>query len=135
MSHSITHDVDLVVHSESSPSDAEWDAYLQHVNSYANRVKGTLVLTYGGVPTSPQRERGAKLRSGLSKRPPIAVMTDSQFSRAVVNVIARVFGEKIKAFPASSLGEACDFLMLSAQQREAVRVTLGSLKREIGRPG
>ena len=74
-----------------SPSDADWDSWLERVAvpDFAN----LLVYTTGGVPSAGQRSRLAdRWKRGGRPNPHIAIVTDAALVRAVAGAISWLIG-------------------------------------------
>jgi hypothetical protein len=132
MAFRIVNGVCVVVHSAETASDTEWDHYIDTLSRRAAEVQGVVVLTYGGTPTGPQRERSFKAWLSIPHRPNFAVLTNSSFARAVVNAMSWVLRQRIKAFDETDIDGAFAYLALSRAQRETAIATLASLKRTLG---
>jgi hypothetical protein len=125
----------VMVHGEQQPTDPEWDSYLEYAKSiYPQDVRGQLVLSYGGAPSSRQRTAaalfGKKAYAGQPV-PPSAILTNSLFVRAVVTVYRWTLSTSYKAFAVDDFAGAGEYLGLSPEQLENVKAYLFKLLSEI----
>jgi hypothetical protein len=109
-----------------SPSDTDWDAYLDFVKESigARKAPLTLVSSKGGGPTPAQRQRLNDVTKSLNveKTLKVAVLTQSPVVRGIATALSW-FVQGYKAFAPSDLGAALDFLgVISADQIEIKRL-------------
>lgn len=115
----------LVVQPVEPPTDDEWTFALAKMRE---RRACVLVLTDGGSPTEPQRER---MRDALRGRTvPMAIVSASPIPRLVTSVVA-LFNKAVASFGPESIDRAYAFLGLDAAERERVAQALLAVQRTI----
>lgn len=108
------------------PSDEEWEAVCAFCRAPNPPVR-VLVLSAGGAPTSPQRQKILEASGG--KGLPQAILSESQFVRGVVTAISW-FVKDVRAFAPSDLQSALDYLKITTPIAK-VQAVLDELKREL----
>jgi hypothetical protein len=101
----------ILCYSTASPSDAEWDVWIEREKRMAHRA--VLVSTEGGSPNARQRARVAEATDTKgATRPPLALLTDSAAIRSIMTAFGWILGkhQPMKAFPRSALDEAMAWL-------------------------
>ncbi len=108
----------VVAHSPQTPSDAEWQAYVDDAERWVQRgeLRGALVLTAGGGPTSGQRRALERMQARIGALPRTAVVTDKLLVRGIVIAIG-LFNANIHAFRPTALDEAMTYLEVAAAAR------------------
>jgi len=121
----------VVSHTAESPSDDEWDHYLDLMGRHLAVLQAIFVVTEGGAPDGKQRGAVAKFweRNGLVV--PAAVLTPSPFVRALVNTLGWMVGNRIQAFRRDEHDAAFDYLRLEPHQRSAVIKAVTELARAL----
>jgi hypothetical protein len=122
--------VHVAVHSAESPSDDEWQAYLDDIRHWLGFVDGIFSYTVGGGPNGRQRERSVQFWREQSKQPPIAVVTPSILVVRMAGALRWFMPGQIKAFTPRNLDRAFEYLQLGATERAAVEATLRALADE-----
>jgi hypothetical protein len=122
MAHVVSDGIQLAVHDESPPTDAEWDAYLAEA---ASSVRGTLVVTDGGGPNAKQRAAIANI-AGIAELP-TAIITSSILARGIVTAISWL-GKNIRAFSPAEIGAAMDYLGIGSSKRAELSQRIARLK-------
>ena len=127
--------VHVAVHSAESPSDDEWEAYLDDIRHWLGFVDGIFSYTVGGGPSSRQRDRAVQFWRAQSKQPPIAVVTPSVLVVRMAGALRWFMPSQIKAFTPRDIDRAFEYLHLAAAERSAVETTLRALAEEQGLGG
>ena len=120
----------LVRQSAAQPSDAEWDRFLtllREARPTFERIK-ILVLTKGGGPSAPQRERLAKTLEGKPVR--VALVTDSVKVRFVAAMIA-LFHKDLRSFLEHEFRRACAHVGMTAEEAIVAERTLDEMGQSI----
>src|SRR5262249_16792238 len=120
----------VFVHSEQSPSNAEWSSLMDAFRSATNlsRIR-VLVFTYGGAPNARQR---AELNEVLRDvRPPVAVITPSTVARAACTAIGW-FNPRLRPFAPEELERAFDYLDANQDDRKVLSRMLREMRLELG---
>lgn len=119
----------VVVHGTTSPSNLEWQRFLNDAVSSALRDDTrVVVLSRGGAPDGSQRRAMA---TALGSRPkPVAMLTDKVMVRTAIAAM-RLFNFPMRAFPTGALVEAGEFLGLTIAERERVARVLVELETEL----
>lgn len=116
-----------------TPSDAEWDEFLEAVVTNRERAAlvKILVMTEGGGPSVVQRKR---LEQALDRRTfRVAVVTDSIKVRFIVSSVA-LLNRDISSFARSDIRDAYRYLDLSMEQQQRAETTLAELGRLLAKP-
>ncbi len=136
MAASIAHvmhgDLHIVVHGDVSPSDEEWNLYLNVLRAARPRMRRVLVSTTGGAP-SPRQRRSLLDAMGEGRPPTTAVVTGSVVARGVVTALAWIKGDFIRAFSPADLDLALSHLAVAESDRPAVIAALRSLTNTVAR--
>ena len=113
-----------------TPSDAEWAAYQNAIESEGqlHGLVRILVVTESGPPSPKQRQQAGELAARIKCR--TAVVTDSVVQRTVVTVFSW-FAIDIKAFSSARMHDALSFLALSSTQCDWCLATVTRLKAEL----
>jgi hypothetical protein len=122
--------VHVAVHGPDSPSDAEWEAYLDDIRHWLGFVDAIFSYTVGGGPSSPQRDRAVQFWREQPKQPPIAVVTPSILVVRMAGALRWFMPSQIKAFTPRDLDRAFEYLHLAAAERGAVEATVRALADE-----
>ena len=119
----------IVVHSDTQPTDEEWDAYLDDISGEIKGVKGVLVYAEKVGPSAPQRARSneAFKRAGVDVK--IAIMTGSRAVRGMVTALGWALGSNIKAFTTKDFAGAVKYFELNPEDEIKARVVLKQLAR------
>jgi hypothetical protein len=128
----------VAVHTSTSPSDAEWEAWVATLEQMNTRFSGqlslvaNLVLTDGGGPSQSQRSRVNTLIAVGNSAPPVAIVTDSRIVRTLVSGLS-IFNPRLRVFPPNQASLATAHLGLPRDEvgpmlRRAVSVA----DRELG---
>lgn len=128
---SVVYRLVIAVYGRRPPADEEWDGYVALLRREGPGVQH-LVVTDGGGPTAPQRER---LRAQLSDREaePVAVVTTSAALLVAVS-IASLFNSHVSAFPSGSgLADALSRLQVPLSRFDQVESMVAALQRQVCR--
>ena len=118
-------DIVFVVQNDQTPSDAEWNEFLDILRSRADlaRVK-VFVRTAGGAPDAGQRKDLETTLNGVRFR--VAVVSDSVKVRFIASVIA-LFHRDHRSFGVTQTKEAYNHLQLTPQERVLAASTVREL--------
>ncbi len=117
------------VHSETNPSDTEWDALLGLYRPPADVTKlCTLVFTAGGAPNASQRAKMNTEFSGHAGR--TAVLTGSVLARAAGTAVSW-FRPQLRIFGPDDTQQAFQHLNVDADTRAMILLALAELKAEL----
>ena len=121
----------VTVHSARAPSDAEWDAYLRDTGEYLPELRGVLIVTDGGGPTSSQRRSLKKL---FEEQPHFnaffAVISSSLVARGIVLAI-NLFNPYIRAFRPEDIDRALKFLRVPEPERPSLLAMAKQLREQL----
>lgn len=108
-------DLFVILCRESSPTDTDWDRYIEATRASVakqsndlNRVM-TLVLSDGGVPNAMQRTHLTGLHERSSAGTPLSLISDSPLIRGATRAMA-LFNPRFKVFAPGSFARALDHL-------------------------
>ncbi len=122
----------VTVHSNRAPSDAEWAAYLSEAGAWLPELRGSLIVSEGGGPTSSQRRSLKKLfeqHTGHSAF--FALISPSLLARGIVLAI-NLFNPYIRAFRPEDLDQAMKFLRVPDAERPALLAVAQRLREQLG---
>lgn len=126
------------VHTVDSPSDEEWEKYVVYCSALPPSCNKTLVLTYGGGPSSLQRkvlqDRYLSKQQKINKEYLVAVMTDSAFVRGIVKAL-NWFNPYATSFPydsGSGVPEALKHLKVSGAAGQRIALEVQKMRLELG---
>ncbi|PRP91263.1 hypothetical protein ENSA5_56760 [Enhygromyxa salina] len=122
----------IVVHTEESPSDEDWDKYLADVVEHAAGCKGVLVYTRRAGPSAQQRARSNAAFESFGSDSLVAIMTGSRLTLGIVTAVSWVVGGNIKAFSTHDFEGAAAHLGLDPTERIRARIVLKQLARSAG---
>ena len=102
----------IIVVGERDPAPTDWNAYVDAIQAEEKRGMPatqlrTLVFSDGGGPNAVQRQVAREVRD--ERGSPLAIVTDSWFSRGVITA-ARVVKPHRRAFAPGEMGSALEFL-------------------------
>jgi hypothetical protein len=121
----------VVVHTTASPTDAEWQLYLDDFERWQHSLIGYLIFTSGGAPNSHQRRQ---LRDQIAAhgRPLIrtAVVSDSLLVRGTVSAINLFYGH-IRSFRPDATDAALTHIG-GLLHRDAILSSLSELRQRLG---
>ena len=121
----------VMVHTVTAPGDEEWNQHCKDLEAVHTSLRGVLIFTAGGGPTSKQRER---LRSAVpSSLPPTAIMTDSALVRGIVTSINWFVNNPALAFDHQDLEGALRHIARGGATIDAAKLvsTLRVLAKEL----
>jgi len=122
------------LHSKRSPSDAEWDEYLGHIQAARELARGgrgpvnAVAVTDGGAPDAAQRKRLADVVRGWE--PLAAVVSESLLVRGVVTALAWL-GMRVRFFPVNEVSAALRWAAVPEQDRDALLADIGALAKSV----
>ena len=122
----------VAVHTESDPSDEDWNAYVDDASRYASDIKGLLVYSTKVGPSASQRSHSSEVLNRLAPNLRVAIMTGSRMTQGIVTAVSWVIGDKIKAFSTRDFNGAATFLDLDHEEQLRVRVIFKQLARSAG---
>lgn len=119
----------VAVHAAQPPTNLEWAGYVRTALEASNRGEvRVLAVSYGGAPDGSQR---GSLTKALAGRPsPTALLSGSRVVRALTNAFGW-FNPRMKAFDLAEHQPACDFLGLSAVERQRALVLRHECEAEL----
>lgn len=115
-----------------SPSDAEWDGYLDFLRAglFPGARPKTIVLSNGGSPTAAQRRRLNELTAPYAEGAKVAVMTSSPAVRGVVTALAW-FSKMYRSFALGEIDEALRFLEIGGYEATLVKEMIRELTSKL----
>ena len=134
MAFEIGRDLIVGVYSGDSPSDDEWNAYVDALRPHAASAMPVLTVSDGGGPNAGQRQRLlANYTREQNKRLHVAVVSDAMSIYGVVTAISW-FNSNVKAFKVASIDDALAHLELKRERFPVVKMRVAALRRELGLP-
>lgn len=122
----------LLVHGTAIPTDAEWGLYLRDAERWMPGLRGQVVSTDGGGPSSGQRRALKELLSRIG-HPPFrtAVLSGSLLPRGIVLAI-NLFTPRIRAFQPTDTDAALEYVHTTPDQRPALLAELARMRQLLG---
>jgi hypothetical protein len=118
----------VAVYGESSPTDEEWQRYIETMRAIT-ATESLLIFSWGGGPTMRQRR---ELEEAVSHHQgKVAVVTESRIARGIVKAIHWT-GKQIKPFGFNRRDDAFEFLGLDELQRGQALEQARALTTELG---
>ena len=115
----------VVAHSEQSPTDDEWGAWIARMGQLDYDC--VLIATRGGAPNAKQRTQTNDFWQDKTK-PKMAVLSDSPAVRGALFAFYYLFKGTMKPFPANHAGQALNFLGVSRENYAEVLTAAGELQ-------
>ena len=131
MAHVVIGDLGVALHTSTTPSAAEWGAWMDSLQAVAPTRLRVLAVTDGGGPNTLQRGAFVKYLAGAKTR--IAVMSDALMVRGIITALSW-FTSGIRQFSPDRFAEAVAHLDLTQQQCDAVREHLPVLAESLSSP-
>lgn len=123
----------IVVHTDETPSDEEWDACIAEVEEHGSTLKGVLAYTKRTGPTAAQRTKSNAIYERFGDSFKMAIMADSRMVVGIVTAMSWAVGSNVKAFSTKDFEGAADYLGIEGEDRIKVRVVLRQLARAANR--
>lgn len=122
----------VVVHTAQPPDAQAWTAHCKALERELTRVRGMLVFTAGGGPSSKQRgELHNAMRDAPAAR--VAIMNDSAIVRGIVTSLNWFANNQMAAFPQDDLEGALRYVLGGdALTALKIRATLLGMAKELG---
>lgn len=79
--------VELIVHDEHPPGDAEWKEWLSVLRASGPSFRAVVVYSLGGAPTSKQRRELSQTLNELTTRPTTVLVSASPLARGVATAV------------------------------------------------
>ena len=131
MASALHHNYAVVVHSSRAPSDAEWDAYLGKLGDWLPGLRGGLIVSDGGGPTSSQRRALKKLLVEKTRyNASFALISPSMMARGIVLAI-NLFTPYIRAFRPEDIDQALTFLQVPTEERPSLLAMAKQLREQL----
>ncbi len=121
----------ILVHTKEAPSEPEWQEYAKRCGMWKEDIRGFLVVSDGGGPSTMQR---AELDEAINieKHPgKTAVVTVSRIARGIVTAISW-FSPGIKAFGTHQLPQAIEYLGWPVNDVQSVVNEVQRLRTDLG---
>jgi hypothetical protein len=119
----------ITVHTNRSPSEAEWDAYFRELVKHDPKTLKSLNFTDGAAPNGAQRKQVNDFLQGRTSR--CAVVTASPFVRGAVTALSW-FNSEIKAYAPDNADAALEYLDVRSQELMLVRREIQLLRKRMG---
>lgn len=123
----------VLVHSHESPSDTEWEAYLEFVRatvqSGTQLITGLLVTTFGGSPNAVQRK--AVLTAAGPTTIATCICSDSSVVRGAITAIRWLSDVPIHALPLRDIDAALQLLSVPVQKQPEVKAVVARLQAQL----
>lgn len=121
----------VAVHGTVTPSDKEWQDYLDHIVAHVHEIRGVLVNTTGGGPTAAQRRAATEHWNRWGSTPRMAIMTVSPVVRGMVTALSWFLGTNLRAFQVDAYAEAGAHLGLSEDDLVEINKMVEHLRGEL----
>jgi hypothetical protein len=113
-----------------TPTDVEWDAYLQaleRLHRVPNRYR-YLTISQGGHPSSAQQARVKAVTHG--RTPAVAVVSSSIAIRFVASFLA-LFNHRVQCFGPEQMDRAFEHIGIARPDQARVRACIAKLKDHV----
>lgn len=99
----------VAVHTAADPSPEEWSRYCSAIERQRHEMRGTVVYTLGGGPSSRQRQ---EMRVAFHETPmaPVAILTRSAIVRGIITSINWFQGNQLVAFDPNDVDRALQYV-------------------------
>lgn len=131
MAYDVSARIHVACHRDVEPSDAEWTAYLAHIEANLARIEGVLVLAPGGNLSFGQQRTSADFWKRQAKTPPIAVVTASRSVVRAAGALRWFMPAQIRAFGTWDADAVFAHLGCDARMRRLALHTLGKLAERL----
>ncbi len=120
----------VTVHTESVPSDEDWNAYMTGVKRDVPMAEQrVLVVSAGGGPDGKQRKMMVDTLNGTHV--PVAILTDSWVMRGA-GIAISWFNPSLKVYGPNDLEPALAYLELTTRERRQTAQALRELQQALG---
>lgn len=120
----------VIVHSAESPTDLEWDVWIERMGQ--DDYKNILISSLGGGPTAKQRRKTNKFWRGR-RLPRFAVVTTSRFVVGTVAAFNWFLDDQLKPFHPDNIRAALDYIEVPQLDRAALLAFVNQLHQQIER--
>lgn len=125
--------IGIVVHTNTTPTDEEWDASTADLVAAAGSIKGVLVYSATVGPTTAQRARaGALFKERGHDDVMIVIMSGSRIVRGIVTAFSWTMSGSLKVFSTHDLEGAIASFKMSSEEEIKTRVILKQLAHSGG---
>jgi hypothetical protein len=133
---SVVADVGVIVHGSATPSTAEWEGWLVEYRKRSSGLKGVLVYSFGGGPSSKQRTDLLKIVDKLQYVPKTVMVTSSTVARGIITAMSWFVAphKRAEVFPLPRLEDAFAALGLIESERQLVYECIVRLADRVERP-
>jgi hypothetical protein len=119
----------ITVHGAQDPTDAEWNAFLEHMHAHSGKNPRGFAYSIGGGPNSKQRKA---LFAAMGQRHlPVALVSTSRVALAI-GVAVSWFNSHLKAYAPAQLRSALRHLSLDERETQEVLRVARQLAKELG---
>lgn len=136
MSWSVVANVGVIVHGSGAPSVTEWEGWLAEYRRRSSGLKGVLVYSFGGGPSSKQRTDVLKIVEKLQYVPKTVMVTSSTIARGIITAMSWFVAPQKRAevFSLPQLEDAFAALGLIESERQQVYECIARLADQVDRP-
>jgi hypothetical protein len=129
-------DLLLLAHDVHRPTEDEWRAWLRAYETRSPHVRGVLVRTVGGGPSSSQRKELVQTIQAQTSPPRTAILTSSALVRGLLTAISWFLsGDHLPTmFALDDLAGALAFLNVAPTDGPGVRAELARLAASLEAP-
>lgn len=121
----------VAVHGTVTPSDKEWQDYLDHIVAHVHEIRGVIVNTTGGGPTASQRRAATEHWNRYGSTPRMAIMTVSPVVRGMAKALSWFLGTNLRAFPVDAYADAAAHLGLTEDDVVAIKAKVEQLRADL----
>lgn len=136
MAWTVLGDLLLTAHDDKAPSDDEWQSWLRDYEANIEGLRGNVVHSLGGGPTSSQRKDLLSIVNRYARVPPTVIMTSSALMRGLVTAVGWFLPPERRPtmFNLDEVGPALGSLGLDPATRNAARMELDKLRASLEAP-
>src|SRR5262245_29514787 len=88
MAWAIADRIGVIVHGHGSPSKDDWQTWLEQYRQCSATLDGVFIYSFGGGPTSSQRNELLRIIETLQHVPPTIMVTASAMVRGIITALS-----------------------------------------------
>jgi hypothetical protein len=136
MTWSFVGDVGVIVHGSATPTAAEWDSWLAEYRKRSSVLKGVVIYSFGGGPSSKQRTDLLKIVDKLQYVPQTVMVTSSTVARGIITAMSWFVApaKRAQVFSLVQLEDAFAALGIGESARQLVYERISQMADDVDRP-
>ena len=127
--------VGVIVHGHGAPSKDQWQGWLNEYRRQSTALRGVFIYSFGGGPTSAQRNELLQIIEPLRHVPPTIMVTASPVVRGIITALSWFIPQprRAKVFGPGDLEAAFGALGLDEPARERLYLVIAELADKVER--